>query len=663
MNRLLMFRIIDCITLCIITLMGISLGSLEIEFLVVLGLPSLLLLYSSWKGDSAYIRISAFSALVFIWSYQYQYLFEELFTLIVVAIFIGIFFRPPIHFLRTTVYSSWGVALYLLWKKLHFDLSGWQSELLMVFFNIGSYLPYILLLGFFLGLVLTFVEKSYNSQNLYVVVMAIAGAFVLVPFYLLLGVIRGLYESFYDYWITFLMKFKVQPKLVGTKMEHYLASAAIENWKSIWSGSFKSNRYTVSVWKQDVKDYFRRYGFFLACYYSLLKQIGIVTLTIIAPLVNVVFSVVHYILLVFCLFVYQVLRIGFYYLDALYRKFHKVEMVCPTCYHQDEIPAYVCSHCQTVHDDLMPNHFGIFKRKCTCGNSLPTSILNGRSELKAECPKCHSAYEGKESTPIIIPMIGGKMAGKTSFLTKGIEQLYQSTLVENDISFHWGSVVQAINFEDLSKKVNAKQAPPKTDAMLPRAWTMRLNQKKWARPKLVTLFDPAGEVFNRTDYMKKLEYLSYSDGFILVVDSTSLLGADVSFNYEQQNTATISPEELIDRLLLYYQEEQGIKVHETIGTPLAIVFHKAEKGNYEQTAHEVSATREFGKGRHEDCKQWLQANGYHNLLRKLDHQFTSYRFFTSSSFDDTKGVAPENVIRWILNSSNKGFKLVEKKEG
>lgn len=663
LDRKIVYRILDCTTLAILVLIGMKVGRPAMELLVSLMVPSMILLYFTWKTDSAWFRIIAFTALLYSWLYQSVVVTEGYYSLILFFI-ISIFLRPPLHFLRATVYSSWVVALYQFWQNRQVSASGWQFELLTTFADLGSYLPSVLLLGFLAGLCLNYFEKDYRSQNLYVIVMGILGFFIVAPFYLLLGGIRGLYQSLFEYWVTFLKVFKVRPKLVGQRLEHYLASTAIEDWKVIWSEVFKTNQNTIRVWFSDVKSYFGHFGFILAIYYSLFKLIGLVIVAVTCPIVNAIFSSLHFLVLACCNMIYQTLRHGYYYLDRFYRKIHKVEMICPTCYHQADLPVYVCAQCHTTHDDLVPNHFGVFKRKCSCGNKMPTSILNGRSKLDAQCPNCHSEYKGKESTPVVMTIMGGNMAGKTSFWTKGIHQLGQSTFKENGIFLEWLSFEEATNYGQLVQQVNAKQAPPMTGAMLPKAWTMQLKNDKWSRNKMLHLFDPAGEAFDRSDYMKKMEYLSYSDGKILVIDSTSMIPTNPSsFQYEHQTSGRVSPEELIDRLLLYYQEELGIKVHETIDTPLAIVFHKVDMGMQQREVKEVSATREFGNGSHEDCKQWLHANGFHNLLRKLDHQFTTYRFFTSSSFDNSDEVAPAKVMSWILNRSDKGLKLVEKGEG
>ena len=592
----------------------------------------------------------------------YSSIQEGEFAIIVVLAVIAVILGPPKHFLRMTVYSFWLVVILLFLKDVGAAREGISLQFFNIIVNMESYILSIIILGFFAGLLLNYYEREYKTQNLYVIVVGIVGSFILVPLTLFLGSIIGLYRSLYVYLLNLITILRVEPVFMQSKYENYLAHKAIEDWESIWKNNFKLSRYEIKEVTKKVRFFFSNYRLVLACYYSFMKFAEIILLAIANFIFTTIFSLIHFVILIIFKTFYELVRYIFSKIDSMYRKIHQVEMVCPSCYHKAELPVYVCAHCKRMHGDLKPSHFGIFKRKCACGHKMPTSILLGRSKLHAQCPGCHEEYNGRESTPIIIPIIGDRMAGKTSFWTHAIQTLSFSLLKENDISFNWGTTEQKTQFEQLVSRVYAKSTPPVTKELIPKAWTLHLNKKKWARAKVLHLYDPSGVAFERSDFMKKMNYLSYADGIILVIDASTLNLKKASHQFDQRTFNNLGGEEIIDRLLLYYQEEVGVKVHEKIKTPIAIVFHKMDKGMDQQVVKEVSATEEGINPDHVAIKQWLHTNGSQNFLRKLDHQFTNYQFFISSSYSESNEVQPSKALVWILNYSKKGLKLVEKGE-
>ena len=83
---------------------------------------------------------------------------------------------------------------------------------------------------------------------------------------------------------------------------------------------------------------------------------------------------------------------------------------CPKCKGKYKMPVYVCD-CGAEHTRLTPGIYGILRRKCLCGNKLPTTFFNGRRLLASKCPCCGSVLSSREAVPVCIPAIGGPSVG------------------------------------------------------------------------------------------------------------------------------------------------------------------------------------------------------------------------------------------------------------
>lgn len=661
MNRLYTYRIIDSLILilAIITCYYFVWEHSVIKALALI-IPLIMLLFLSRTPNKVFYRALATFCVLF--------LFEKYAASIFLLIIIAFIVRPPVYFLRTTIYSFWLVFIYLFEKNKEMLLENKNVLFERLLFLLQPFLYDILLIGFILGLILTYHENSNNkklnqpidkSTNIYVYLIGIFGLFQCVPLTLTVGVLVGLYQSFYIYVFSFLSILKIKTINVGSKNENYLVSKAMDDWKQIWRKTRMLNNDKVKKWGREIKEDFSSYGKILAFYYMLIHLMAIVTLTVGNRIIRIVFSLIHFILFAICKIFYLTIRQMFYLFDKSYRKVHQIQMVCPSCYHQGELPIYICPNCNASHEDLKPNRYGIFKRKCSCGHQLPTSILNGRSQLAAKCPSCEEEYIGKETTPIVIPIIGGKSAGKTSFWIKGVQQLSEIYFKQNSIRSEWNTNEQQLRFEQLKNQVNVKNSPPMTKELQPKAWILDLSKKRWSRNKLLHVFDASSASFDQINLMKKMKYISFADGLIFVIDATSLLSSN---SQDGRSYGSENVEETIDRLLLYYQEEKGIKVHEKIKTPIAIIFHKAEENLIKQMEQQLSTSQQGKDAAHEACKLWLQSNGSQNFLRKINHQFTNYRFFITSSHTSNFEIQPVNAFVWLLNLSKKGLKLVERGE-
>lgn len=145
-----------------------------------------------------------------------------------------------------------------------------------------------------------------------------------------------------------------------------------------------------------------------------LNVLAMLSVLIYGSIITAVVSVIN-IAVVFV--VMAVIYLGFrsYGLWTLYLIRKHIFTACHECKEKSLIPTYICPRCGAQHTNLTPGVYGILKRRCNCGEKLPTTFFNGRKNLDAICPHCGTLLSNREAVPICIPIVGGRSVGKTAF--------------------------------------------------------------------------------------------------------------------------------------------------------------------------------------------------------------------------------------------------------
>ena len=99
--------------------------------------------------------------------------------------------------------------------------------------------------------------------------------------------------------------------------------------------------------------------------------------------------ILHVIVLSIAIVFYSI-GIGFFFVvDAILALFANKSATCPNirCNNKLKRNVYVCD-CGEPFKKLHPSTRGIFKRKCSCGRMVPSTIFSGKHKMKDLCPKC-----------------------------------------------------------------------------------------------------------------------------------------------------------------------------------------------------------------------------------------------------------------------------------
>lgn len=369
-------------------------------------------------------------------------------------------------------------------------------------------------------------------------------------------------------------------------------------------------------------------------------------------------------------------------IDKLYRVRKKIFTTCSVCHKKSELPVYKCSNprCGKEHTYLIPSSYGIVKRTCVCGQKLPTSFLNGRSKLDAQCSECKRQLEIKEDKPICIPIVGGPSVGKTCFLFSASNELIHSFAPAQGWKTSFPYQQNKDLFDRAMQDFNHGIAPAKTGERTPVAFNFFLENKKWSPRKVLYFYDAAGEAFHENKELQTHHFYGFYHGFVIIIDPFSI--PELLMEYEDRiksggvdvRAGLEMLEDTYDAMLLNLEKNFKIKRTEMVKKPVAIVINKVDAFDLENRLGHT-AVRNY-MSRHPEVGDFLNAQdlmlkeqlkgwGLGNYLRKLEQKFKKYRFFTISAL----GRSPQNSgdkfvplrasdpLLWLLGEADKDLKI------
>ncbi|MGM0842246.1 MAG: TRAFAC clade GTPase domain-containing protein [Bacillota bacterium] len=451
----------------------------------------------------------------------------------------------------------------------------------------------------------------------------------------------------------------------------YVFHKGFIDWKTSFKESIRENVDSAKLFFAKIKNHQKYYGLSTFFYSTIFWGCASGVVFAVGGLWIIVASTLHLLVIVLGGLPLYLLWALLWAMDKGYRKVNRVNMLCPSCHHSSELPVYVCSNCSAEHSNLIPSAYGIFRRMCTCGEKLPTAFFNGRLQLKAICPSCKTHQHSRESTPISIPIIGGPSVGKTCFMISATSGIIKNVAPKQDWGVRFINEADQNQFEEASSHLLRGSLPAKTVNGPLSAFNFFITHKKWSRDKMVYFYDPAGESFNEMNNLKGHTYHGNNHGNIFMIDPFSIPGISQQFEshhdyYSKVNPSESSLEEIFDRLMIYFQEQYGIKPHQKIEKPIAFVINKVDAYDLNQRIGEVAAKELLEKmpsiktmeeAIHQLCNQLLQEAGMNHFLRKIENKFSNYQFFASSSLKGNEYTNVEKPILWVLSQADKDLKI------
>ena len=352
-------------------------------------------------------------------------------------------------------------------------------------------------------------------------------------------------------------------------------------------------------------------------------------------------------------------------LDSVYRAFKRISSVCPNCQYRFGLPAYLCPNCGRTHSRLIPSKYGIFKRKCVCGNKIPTTFFNGRQKLKAICPKCNfDLRDGGKHVEICIPVIGGPSAGKTCFINQAISQIENGVDYKREYAFNY--IDNGLNdYVEISRGLKSGYLPEKTSDLRLKYYQFYLTPKAEKVKRLISICDVAGEIYDDTSMIGNQIGFRYANAFVFLIDPLSISeyrkAVGKNCNISEYGASSLTIDEILSRLILILENLYSISSRTLLKTDVAVVFTKCDIPGLDETIGEKAvdkyirnnyATRE--EASNILCEAFLHKYEEDNFVNNMKSKFKSVQYFTCSSLESlSKGTyAPQNVekpIMWLIN--------------
>jgi Double-GTPase 2 len=330
--------------------------------------------------------------------------------------------------------------------------------------------------------------------------------------------------------------------------------------------------------------------------------------------------------------------------DAGLLLLRRITITCPACHRRAPRPVFLCPGCGARHTDLRPGRYGMLRRVCVCGRSLPTLLLLGSHRLRGLCPYCDHplAERSGSSAEVVLPLLGPPAAGKTTLMSALVLALEQLS-ADGGGRVEVASADTAGRLDEVRRAAGGPHLEP-TGTGLPRAYSLYATPARGAR-RLVHLFDTAGERLNRPDQAVEHRFLGLARTFVFVLDPmsvdafwTELVEADRERLEEVR--ARQPPEGLFQEVT---EQIQALGA-DTRRARAAVAVSKHDLVRDLPPLAGVGCESPAVEG-------WLAVElGLGNLVRAMRHEFREVRFFFTAVRTEETAADPSvvDLTRWLL---------------
>jgi len=384
--------------------------------------------------------------------------------------------------------------------------------------------------------------------------------------------------------------------------------------------------------------------------------------------------------LIVALIIVSPLVIIIWLLDRAYLSWKSVFTACHECKEKSLVPTYICanSSCNLEHTRLIPSSYGILRRRCDCGMSIPTVAFNGRSKLDAICAHCRTKLYDRESKPICIPIIGGRSVGKTAFITAFSRDFIDivapskrwATAFYNPAKLQIFNEIRA-DYANGSTRMTARPQDKNQTSSV--SFSFFVGGKPFRPDRLIHIYDIAGEVFTDNQEGEIQKQYEYCHGLVLLVDPFSI--DLIRHKYENE----LAPEdlgaignvqtwEIGDVFLGKLRAVTGLSDRKMMKVPVAVVIGKIDSASLatefsEEKLNEIINEHPRPKISRADamdklCRQFLKENETGAFLNQIELVFKKNRFFACSAIGHTRdagGYEPKGVMEpmeWLFSQAD-----------
>ncbi|MFE2941447.1 hypothetical protein ACFXKG_20640 [Streptomyces sp. NPDC059255] len=323
-------------------------------------------------------------------------------------------------------------------------------------------------------------------------------------------------------------------------------------------------------------------------------------------------------------------------------------MLCPHCFERVPYPAYDCPRttCRRRHADIRPGTYGLFRRRCACGQGMPTllMLMSRDARLHAYCvhPHCGKPMntDAGHMPELVLPLIGGRAAGKTQLMAAMLLALENAasgggpafTLADDDSN---------ANYQVLREVLRIRGHTLATQTALPRAHSFVLGTGRSER--LVHLFDTAGERFVDRDGTDALRYARDARTFVFVLDPMSVKAFWTSLEpapgplLDRTLASTVDPEEVFGRSVQAVAAMDAPLKRSRLAVAISKTDLLAEHGLVPDRLDDSARAR-----------AWLSDGlGLRSLVQAMELDFQEVRYFCTAAVADENGQVDASIARFV----------------
>ena len=369
--------------------------------------------------------------------------------------------------------------------------------------------------------------------------------------------------------------------------------------------------------------------------------------------------------------------------DRIYLLRKRIFVACPNCKEKYLIPTYRCPNCNRKHTRLTPGKYGAFYRTCECGEKIPCHFLTKRGSLAAECPNCGYSLSGTETVPICVPVIGGRSAGKTAYITAFVYEFIEKVAPRNGLRIrHYNQKMTTFYNQEIKEDyLHGTTRMTKTENDISQASTKAFNfmvgSDKFSPERLVQIYDVAGESFiDNTENEEQLQY-KYCQGIVFMIDPLAIpmvrnhMDEKIS-EVDKNSVGTMDMDIILDAFMNKLRQITGKSVDKVISTPIAIVISKGDIKTLspfigEEVISDYMIKHELSMDSYMDVqdkiiRQFLNDNGMAGFVNNIDLKFKNNRYFICSAIGHTREAGhynPKGVLEpmeWIFQKADPAMK-------
>ena len=322
--------------------------------------------------------------------------------------------------------------------------------------------------------------------------------------------------------------------------------------------------------------------------------------------------------------------------DRLALRSKSIHIRCPNCKTSDEFgplrPTVMCLCCEK-HENLIPSPLGVFSRRCSCGQKLPTTFLGGRGAFSAFCPQCGEKLVSTTSRQYGIQLVGGRGSGKTAFLAAFWTQ-YKAILEKRGVRYE---ETPSDQFAKLERFVRAGVDEPTTELNAEMFSVVHYYDQESVQ---ASFYDVSGKVFETgKSEVPQLQY-GYCEGVLLFLDPCA-----------PPDDALLTTTNFINA----FNVMRGGSPSELSKVPVAVVVPKADLfiDEFRSVRFDKTSLRENAK----ICLSFLVRRGFLKTINVVDAGFSNVAYFpVVSRSGNGKSFGVLQPVAWLMNDRASPFR-------